>query len=102
MLPLAGSFRLVSNWEQLRLHNLNATASVALLQVHCTLIIAFHTLLLCTAGDQLSKFIQLTYLIVGYNAKPEKSAALLAFLRVVGIISGGLLSLVSHACACVA
>ncbi len=46
------------------------------------------------AADQLTKFVQLTYIIVGYNAKPEKSAALLAALRVLGIIAGGLLSLV--------
>ncbi|KAL6765926.1 Fusaric acid resistance protein-like-domain-containing protein [Haematococcus lacustris] len=44
-------------------------------------------------ADQLSKFVQLTYIIIAFNAKPEKGAAILAALRVAGIISGGIMSL---------
>ncbi|KAJ9509037.1 hypothetical protein QJQ45_001520 [Haematococcus lacustris] len=44
-------------------------------------------------ADQLSKFVQLTYIIIAFNAKPEKGAAVLAALRVAGIISGGIMSL---------
>eukprot|EP00798_Chlamydomonas_sp_ICE-L_P030402 gene30402-35407_t len=48
-----------------------------------------------TSLDQLAKFLMLTYVIVGYSATPGNSSALqLAIVRTVGIISGGLLSLV--------
>ncbi|KAG2489868.1 hypothetical protein HYH03_011670 [Edaphochlamys debaryana] len=40
--------------------------------------------------DQLARFVQLTYVIVAYGAKPEKGAFLLALMRVGGIFAGGL------------
>ncbi|GLI59386.1 hypothetical protein VaNZ11_001252 [Volvox africanus] len=44
--------------------------------------------------DQLVRFVQLTYIIVAFGAKPDKGAFLLALLRVGGIFAGGLLSVV--------
>ncbi|GIL77400.1 hypothetical protein Vretifemale_6863 [Volvox reticuliferus] len=44
--------------------------------------------------EQLVRFVQLTYIIVAFGAKPDKGAFLLALLRVGGIFAGGLLSVV--------
>ncbi|GLC56641.1 hypothetical protein PLESTB_001129800 [Pleodorina starrii] len=44
--------------------------------------------------DQLVRFVQLTYCIVAFGAKPDKGALLIALLRVGGIFAGGLLGVV--------
>ncbi|KXZ48693.1 hypothetical protein GPECTOR_26g596 [Gonium pectorale] len=62
-------------------------SAVAGLTVWATTYLAFkHSL------DQLARFMQLTYCIVAFGAKPDKGASLLAMLRIGGIFAGGLLS----------
>ncbi|GFR45688.1 hypothetical protein Agub_g7103 [Astrephomene gubernaculifera] len=42
--------------------------------------------------EQLVRFVQLTYIIVAFGAKPDKGAFLLALMRIGGIFAGGLFS----------